>query len=235
MIPSFVTWLWKEPGHRRQFQAEYVNVLAAMIARHYPLPHRVICITDERSGLDSSIEVLPLPGILHNLRSPHGPRFPSCYRRLWNFSREAAPLLGPLIVGLDIDVVICGDLRPLVDRPESFVGWTDARDSWANKIAGGAYLLRTGSHPKVWESFDPATSPARAAAMGLTGSDQAWMSLCLYPPPGRWTAADGVLSIKWMKPGLPVYARLVSTPGDLKPWSPELQQLYPWIKDHWRC
>ena len=123
-----------------------------------------------------------MPVRFDQLTSPQGVRFPSCYARLWNFSREAAGILGERIFQVDIDVVITADLAPLIDRFQTFdfVGWSDKRFQ-KNKIAGGAYLLRTGSLPHVWEEFDPIASPAAALAAGHLGSDQAWMSYKISP------------------------------------------------------
>lgn len=232
---TFVCWKWIRPGYRA-FLPEYVNILRGMIARHYEPPHRFVCITDDPEGLDGGVEAIPMPVTFGSTANPAGARFPSCYRRLWNFSADAVRVLGPRIVALDIDVIITGDLRPLFDRPENFVAWTDSRESWQHKIAGGLYMLRTGTHTHVWERFDPERSPDEARACGVNGSDQGWMSYTLYPPQGAWTAADGVYSSKWIKPGrpLPHEVRIVSTPGDLKPWSPELQRQHPWIERHWR-
>jgi len=173
---SFVCWKWRTPGSARVFLADHVNVLRAMIKRCYSAPFRFICITDNPCGLDKKIEAIAMP-VRFDLQSPQGVRFPSCYARLWNFSREAAGVLGERIFQVDIDVVITADLAPLVDRFQSFdfVGWSDKRFQ-RNKIAGGAYLLRTGSMAHVWEEFDPTLSPAAALAAGHLGSDQAWMS-----------------------------------------------------------
>jgi hypothetical protein len=232
---SFVTWKWKVPGYARQFEADHVNILGAMIRRHYLKPHRFICVTDDYSGLDAGVETMALPVSFHELANPQGPRFPSCYRRLWNFSKEAA-VLGERILALDIDVVITGELEPLVERDDDFVSWTDPRFGW-HKVPGGIYLLRTGAHTDVWESFDPHRSPAIAAAAGCKGSDQAWMSYKLHPAKAAWTTSDGLYSMKWLPKGtsLPSGVRVVSTPGDLKPWSPVLQAMYPWIRKHWRA
>jgi hypothetical protein len=231
-VISFVCWLWN--NWQRMFLPEYVNILRAMVRRHYPLPHRFICITEDTAGLDEDIETLFPPVRFDGVPSSKGPRFPSCYRRLWNFSREACHVLGPRIMALDIDVVITRSLVPLVTRDDPFVSWTDPRFGW-NKVPGGLYLLTTGTHADVWEEFDPERSPAIAARAGCHGSDQAWMSYKLYPPRAAWTADDGVVSIKWLTPGkpLPKHVRIVSTPGELKPWSPELQKRHPWIREHW--
>lgn len=233
---SFVCWKWETPGRKRIFESWHVNVLRAMVARHYPEPHRFICITDDPAGLDPDIEAIPCPVRFDDIASPHGPRFPSCYRRLWVWSREARALLGPRIFCLDIDCVVVRDLRPLVNRPEQFVGWCDEKFGW-NKVAGGAYMLETGTMPHVWEDFDPARSPAIAHAAGNGGSDQGWMSYKLYPPPGRWDRHDGLVKINWTIEGvraLPGAARIVFTSGLNPPWSPTVQRKYPWIQDHWK-
>lgn len=231
---SFVTWKWSVPGYARQFTPEHVNILAAMIRRNYAKPHRFICVTDDSSGLDAAVETMPPPVTFAELSNPQGARFPSCYRRLWNFSREAS-VLGERILALDIDVVITADLTPLVERDDDFVSWTDARFGW-HKVPGGIYLLRTGAYPEVWETFDPSSSPQIAARAGCKGSDQAWMSYKLHPAKAAWTIDDGLYSMKWLPKAapLPSGVRVVSTPGDLKPWSPVLQAMYPWIRKHWR-
>lgn len=171
---TFLTWKWKAPNGARSFQSKHVNVVYAMVARWYQRPFRFVCLTDEAKGLDERIEARPLPVRFDQLANPLGPRFPNCYCRLWTFSREAAEL-GERIFQLDIDVMITGDLCPLVDRDEDFVGWTDKRFE-EHKIAGGAFLLRTGALPEVWEDFDPKNSPPAAKAAGFKGSDQAWIS-----------------------------------------------------------
>lgn len=238
---SFVCWKWRTAGSPRIFLADHVNVLRAMIKRWYAAPFRFICITDNPSGLDKTIEAIAMPVRFDQLTSPQGVRFPSCYARLWNFSREAAGVLGERIFQVDIDVVITADLAPLIDRFQSFdfVGWSDKRFQ-RNKIAGGAYLLRTGSMAHVWEEFDPIASPAAALAAGHLGSDQAWMSHRIGETDGirigTWKDA-GLVKINWTQARArtaPRGARMVFTSGAKPPWSIEQRRRYPWIKDHWR-
>lgn len=252
---SFVCWKWADPRVGRTFDSSHVNVLARSIRRHYARPHRVVCVTDEPHGLAPEIIHVPMPrtGFEHLInpseRAPrpivHGARwrparpkpFPSCYRRLWNFSREAQHQLGERIFCLDIDAIIVNDLAPLVDRPGSFVGWHDPRFGW-NKFAGGVYMMTTGAHQEVWTDFDPESSPAVAAAAGNSGSDQAWMSYKLFarvPPSQHWSPRDGLLKIKWLgRSHPPPHARIIFTNGHSPPWHYETQRQYPWIKDHWQ-
>src|SRR5919109_173207 len=124
---SVVVWKWQVANRPREFRPEYVNILRAGIARNYPLPHRFICVTSEPKGLDSQVEVIPPPVTFAHVPAPRGVRFPSSYRRLWNFSAEAKAAFGERILALDIDVVVTGDLRPLLAAPEDFVSWWDPR------------------------------------------------------------------------------------------------------------
>lgn len=235
-VISFVCWKWRGPDPARAFLSYHVNVLAAGVRRHYDGPHRFICITDDPEGLDPTVEAVPMPVTnFEHLISPNGARFPSCYRRLWVFGREAKRVLGDVILCLDVDAIVLRDLAPLVHRGENFVGWCDER-FLANKIAGGCYLLRTGTMTKVWDDFDPARSPQLAKENGWGGSDQGWMGYRIWPPPGAWKQADGLTKIGWTPARAkhpPLGARIVFTSGVNPPWSADTQRRYPWITQHW--
>lgn len=256
---SFVCWKWKTPpgGGARFFASEHVNTLRAMLARHYARPHRLLCVTDDPHGLDPRVEAIPLPltGFEHLVNpheipyltekqratsGAHGARrsFPSCYRRLWAFSEEARAALGPRVFSLDIDVIVMGDLIPLVEKAgdATFCGWYDERFSW-NKIAGGAFLMTTGAHTNVWTDFNPDTSPQEALRAGNKGSDQAWMSYKLWPPKAHWSSDDGVVKVSWIR--RPTSSalnkvRLAFTAGYAPPWSLRMQQKYPWITRYYK-
>lgn len=243
---AVTAWKWRpvQPSGPRYFASEHVNVLRAMVARHLPVPHRFVCITDEPDGLDSRIEAVPMPPqTFGDLVNPHQHRydrarswgakkyFPSCYRRLWLFSKEAKAL-GERILALDVDVIVTGSLLQLVDRDEDFVGWCDERNE-RPRVAGGAYLLRAGSHAHVWEQFDPETSPRLAADAGYSGSDQAWMSYKLCPGVATWGMADGLTKITWLKGEPDETTRLVFTAGHSPPWDRTVQRRYGWLMKYW--
>jgi hypothetical protein len=115
---AVVCWKWKPKiGYRSTFCAEHVNVLRSMVERHYRKPHQLVCITDDGAGIDPRVRVVPLWQDHARLPSPHGGNNPSCYRRLRAFSAEAAELIGPRFVSVDLDCVITGDMRPVWDRP----------------------------------------------------------------------------------------------------------------------
>jgi hypothetical protein len=232
---SVVCFKWKpKVGYRSAFSAANVNVLRAMVKRHYQKPHRFICVTDDPRGIDANVEIIPLWDDYAAVPSPCGARQPSCYRRLKAFSKEALSLFGPRFVCLDLDCVVTGDLAPLWDRDEDFVIWGDTTPR--TPYNGSMFLLRAGSRRQVWEDFDPVTSPAKGRALGYFGSDQAWIGACLGPHEARWSQGDGVYSYRndiKRAGGLPDDARIVMFHGGVDPWSAEAQRL-PWVREYYR-
>lgn len=236
-VLTIVTWKWHTPGYRSVFTAEHVNVLARMIARNYPHPHRVVCVTDEISGLDSAIDVLPAWNDFADVPSPHGRKNPSCYRRLRLFHPDAEQWFGIYAVSIDLDCVITGDLSPVWNRPEDAVFWGDTNPQPGSHYNGSMMRIRTGSRPQVWTDFDPRRSPELALQARSWGSDQGWLSYKLGPGEAKWGRSDGVYSFRNdIKPtpqkGLPDNARIVFWHGADDPWG-DLGQRLPWVREHW--
>jgi hypothetical protein len=234
-VISVVCFRWRPPaGYRSDFGPEAVNVLQRAVARHYPSPHRFICATDDPKGLSPDVEVVKLWDDFASVTSPHGWRNPSCYRRLRCFKPDIAKILGERFIWFDLDTVICGDLSPIIDRPEDFVIWgeTDKR-SWYN---GSMCLMTAGARPQVYNQFNPRLSPHQAKRAGKFGSDQGWISYILGPGEATWTRKNGVYS--WRvhlapKGGdLPPDARVVHFHGSCDPWSNKAQN-HAWIREHW--
>ncbi len=233
---SVICWKWKprQANYRSKFGPEAVNTLRAMVARHYPNPHRFICVTDDPKGIASDIEILPLWTEFAHLRNPSGPNNPSCYRRLRAFAPEAATYFGERFVSLDLDVVITGDLRPVWDRPEDFVIFGDT--SAQTPYNGSMFLLTAGARPRVWTEFDPIRSPYLTQRARLFGSDQAWIRYCLGKHEAVWGPQDGIYSfrkhIQRTASDLPSDARVVVFHGAVDPWSQEAQKL-AWVRQHY--
>jgi hypothetical protein len=230
---SVVCWKWMGPrGYRSTFGPQTVNVLRRMVARHYPHPHRFVCVTDDATGLDPDVLVVPDRRDFADLPSPHGGANPSCYRRLRAFAPDAARTFGERFVSLDLDCVITGDLTPLWHRAEAFVVVGDTNPKTAYN--GSMFLLTAGARAQVWTSFDPRTSPRRAMAAGNFGSDQAWISYCLGRGEATWTRRDGVYSYRnEIAPrgnALPANARIVLFHGIHDPWDRQTRQL-AWVRE----
>jgi len=234
---TFCCWKWEPTkGYRSKFDASTVNVLRSMIARHYKAPHELVCITDNAVGIDERVRIIKLWDDFKNVPSPHGPLNPSCYRRLKMFSREAAALIAPRFVSIDLDVVITADITNLFPGDVEFKMYGDtARGTPYN----GSLILHTaGTRPQLWEKFDPKTSPNLGLMKRYIGSDQAWIGVCLGPNEPKFTSADGIYSYRnQLAPRggqLPSNAKIVIFHGHCDPWQLTMQRKHPWIERHYR-
>ena len=86
---------------------EYVNRLYAMIARHLAPPFRLVCLTDDRSGIRSEVEFFDLP----ELGCRHPERTIGKWRKqiLWG---RSVPGLEGVVLFVDLDSVIVDSLDP---------------------------------------------------------------------------------------------------------------------------
>lgn len=233
------------PQNPRFFKPEHVVRLAALFRKHLTVPHRFICIADEQHSAfqrpEHGVVWMTTPKgafDVGNLRSPEGARFPSCYRRLWAQSKEAAALLSERVLMLDIDAIPVRCLDPIVERPETFVGWRPYRD-WGKqkRIGGGIYLFTPGAHTDVWTEFvaNPQRAIQAARISGFRGSDQAWLSYKLANKVPVYGRDAGIYSIRdfGADHGLPGDARLVQMngPAHCKPWS--YRGPASWVAEHW--
>lgn len=133
--------------------------------------------------------------------------------------------------------MIVDDITPLVDRPEDFVCWGDTAKG--TNYNGGLWLLRAGTRPQVWETFDPVESPKITKREKIIGSDQAWISRCLKGHDPKWGTEDGVYSFrnhiqKKNSVKLPDNARIVMFHGAFDPWMSSVQAQYPWVREYYR-
>lgn len=248
-VISVVTFKWRPTGrYRSEFSAEQVNILRRMVARHYSDSHQFICVTDDPTGLDPEVKVVPLWDDYAEIPNPSFTGGPSCYRRLKVFSRGIGEVLGERFVCLDLDMLITGDLRPLLNRTEDFIAWKNPNPLWPYN--GSMFMLTAGTRPEVWESFDPETSPAISHAAKCKGSDQGWMSYVLGKGEATWGPEDGVWSYqdeivgrrrilrgRFINPGvgmLPKNAKVIVFHGPVDPWSRAARVLTPWVKEHYR-
>jgi hypothetical protein len=237
-VLTVVCWKWTpRRGYRSTFPPATVNTLRAMVARHYPDPHRFMCVTDDADGIDPDIAILPDWRDFDGVPSPHGGKNPSCYRRLRLFHPAAAEWFGERFISLDLDMVITGDLRPLWNRPEDVVFWGDTNPKPGSHYNGSMMLIRAGSRPQVWSDFDPVNSPRKSLIAKCWGSDQGWISYRLGPGEAKWTRADGVYSFRNdLKEGrqLPANAKVVVFHGAHDPWTPYARN-WPWVREHYRA
>jgi hypothetical protein len=88
-------------------------------------------------------------------------------------------------------------------------------------------LLRTGTHPEVWENLS-AEGIARAKAEGWRGSDQAWLSYCLADKCKVWPRDCGIYQKQdKVYGGPPANAKIIHFNGEPKYWQMDM----PWIRE----
>lgn len=241
---SVVTYLW---NGGKGYLPESVNVLYRMFRRQCPSMRRFICVMDgfERHQFDEGIEVIPTPEEalkVSHYGTPNKPHAPSCYRRLYSFS-DGARDWGEWIFQTDVDCVLTDSIEPLLHNPKDFVGW---RPQWINtprkmRVGGGSFLLKTGSHRRVWQRFSrhPRWVIEQASRAGFRGSDQAVMSHMLRGC-AVWPQDCGIYRIgdlARLAPAapftLPKGARIVHFlgPNGAKPWN---HMHIPWVADNWQ-
>lgn len=224
----------------RSFKPEHVARLAQLVRQHLPMPHRFVCICDEVPTESNGVTWMRTPESAKKagqMRSPEGNRFPSCYRRLWAQSEEAALVLSDWVLLIDIDLVPVDDWTPLIRPDDDFVGWRPYRD-WGRKlrIGGGIYGFKPGANTHVWTDFmrNPHAAVAEARNAGFRGSDQAWLSHKLAHKVPIYGRDTGIYSIRDLGTDhtLPPDARLVQFNGPQKPWS--YRGPASWVAKHWK-
>lgn len=178
---TIVCWKW---GSR--FSARHCNVLRAALERHLQLPHEMVVVTDDPTGIDARVRVVPIPADFANA--------PRCRRRMQQYSADFARKLGTRVLTLDLDVVVVGDLTAILDRPEPIVGW---KVGHAGVYSGSFLLADAGALDGAWQRFrrDPVGYPVQASRDRVP-SDQAMINhwLSSQPPIATWTEADGFVT-----------------------------------------
>lgn len=231
---TVVCFKWENPGGFQlpsqkitRYTADHVIRLRNMVRRHYPKPHRFVCITDDPRGLED-VETLPL--------WPEFRVLGGCYHRLQLFGAHMREFIGPRFIALDLDCVITGDLTPIFERTEDFVINSYRTTDRDQRYNGSIILMDAGTRAKVWETFDPFDSIRAIEHHRRTviGTDQAWIRLALGSDEATFTDADGVYDVRFskaMRKGLAKDARIVVFPGP-RDQKTEMKR-HPWIREHW--
>lgn len=234
----------------RKYGPEYVNRLRSMVRRHLKRPHRFVCLTDDRTGIEPDIEVFDIPQVGF---ADFDQRLPWTFGHGWlkltSFKRELHDLRGTTLF-IDLDVVIVDSLDVFFEPPGEFVvikEW-DKRDGTGNT---SVYRYTIGSHADALDYLaankDKALSEVRNEQEFITGYlgrqgkvsywPDAWCRSfkrhCVRPVPLCWI----------LPPRMPEGARVIAFHG--KPNPPDAiagvsgkwyRKVHPtaWVAEHWR-
>jgi hypothetical protein len=181
------------------YSDDYVRHLRDGVARCCPVPHEFVCLTEAPvDGVDCRPLSVPLPK--------------------WWAKLSVFEMRRPLVY-LDLDVVMVGDLKPLLD----WDGFGVIRNPWLPGY-NSSVLKLTGNEGFVWDRFTP-------GVMASFRGDQDWLNVA-YPnaptfPPAWFPSWKIAKLFKLDAP--PPDAIAVNMHGFPKP----AQITHGWVKDYW--
>jgi len=130
--------------HGTKYSSKYVNILYNMVARHCTLDYTFVCLTEDATGLNSNIKVLPLPEGLEGW-----------WCKPYMYSADL-PLNGTVLY-MDLDVVISSNIDKLFTYESS--KWCTIRDftrvmrpKW-EKYNSSVVKFKAGELDYVWKDF----------------------------------------------------------------------------------
>lgn len=204
----------------RVYGPAYVNNLYGMVQRNVTGPFRLICFTEDKTGVRPEVECLPLPDLGCEIPKDVPGKWPKV--ALWN--KELYGLSGVALF-IDLDSVI-------IDNIDGYFTYGDPQDvitarNWVKPLSrsGQTSVFRfpIGGHSYMLENLhkDPAGVSRKHrfeqnyVTHGIRGGVKFW--------PSAWTKHFGVHSMgPWPMrlvrvPVMPGGAKIVTFPGHPKP------------------
>lgn len=133
-----------------KFPASDVNTLYNMVSRHLKRKFRFVCLTDDGTGLNGNIEVLPLPDVDVPTAKAVSP-----WKKLGMFSANIGDLKGWSLF-LDLDVIIMDDIDCLFDYAMKQDKLTII-ENWTQKGRGvgnsSVYVFELGRYTQLLDHY----------------------------------------------------------------------------------
>lgn len=225
---TVATYFWPDPSRASRgytFNHDHVRVLRNMVERNLTLPHRFVCVTDDKI---EGVETVPLDW------RKHVPG--TVFLRLMQHNPEIEKVLGPRILSLDLDIVITGNIDHIAGRTEDFVIWRNPNFPQPRRAfyQSSVQLFSAGARPQLWNEFNPNETP-KWVNWRFGGAEQAWISERLEWDEAYFDHNEGIygagrLGGKGIYTELPENAAIVSFPGSREPSQPAVQEKHPWIE-----
>ncbi len=218
-----VCFLWRgrdfwQPVAR--YTVEHVAVLARMLARHGE--HCLTCIHDG-VGMPAGLVGIRMPDAVAAL--------PDYLPKLWAWSPELQQRIGGRYACIDLDVVLLGDIGPVLETSAPIRIWDSAKGEPYNT---SLFTIEPGHGTDVWTTMTPErVGHARESATRWTG-DQSWVAHVLGPDLPTFGEASGIVRYRRSKHAAapPAGTRAVFLCGPHEPGSESRHS--KWIKQQWK-
>ena len=206
-----------------ELAARYVNNLYHGVKRFASCPFEFICFTNEELEVDEGIKLRYFPLLTKSGVLP----------RVYMFSKESG-LFGRQVLCLDIDVVITGSLKKLMDYDGLFCTRSKFKPGEQHKLDGDIMSFRAGREIEemVW---DPFVENIDSAEKMTKGRERYWVRAKLGGIADRWDKIDPDLVKSYKrhirgKGQKPESASIISFHGKPRPH----QAKDEWIKEYWK-
>lgn len=131
-----------------KYGAEDVNILHSMVKRHLKMPHRFVCLTDDRTGINEGVECFDMPVITVPPAIDGSP-----WRKLGMFSHQIGDLTGKSLF-MDLDIVILEDIDCFFTYSDKFA----IIENWTQKGRGignsSVYCFNIGEYSYVLDYYN---------------------------------------------------------------------------------
>lgn len=232
-----------------RYGPEFVNRLYSSIVRQTKRTTRLVCFTDDATGVNPAVQVEPIPDIK---LPPDLINLP--WRKLVMWKSPLADLSGDVLF-LDLDLVITGNLDPLFDyEPGRFCvieNWTQPGQKIGNT---SVFRFPVGKYKHIFDHFqaDPDQILSRYNIEQVYISRE--IADMVFWPAGWCVSFKHSLLPRWplnffQIPSLPTPTKVVAFTGKPDPddaaigkwpekrWYKKVYKFVrpvPWITEHWR-
>lgn len=232
----------------KKYGPEYVNRLYNMVSRHLSLPFKMVCLTDDATDINKSIDCYPIP----ELPLPDG-----IPERGWKKLTTFGTLYGltGTALFLDIDIVITGSLDDFflyeADKDDAVYIIKDWKKPWRGVGNSSVYRFKIGAFdsllPYFAQNFDKIRKQFRHEQAFLSNYMHQNHRLAYWPK--AWCASYKYHCMRpiplayFADPILPADARIVIFHGEINPpdalnggYGKWYRYTKPakWIQDAWR-
>ena len=228
------------------YGAEYVNRLYAMVSKNLTYDFKMVCFTDDETGIIDEVQCLPIPEI--NLPSNLPERM---WKKLTTLKSDLYGLKGRALF-LDLDIVIVDNIDCFFEVDGEFRIIKD--HSWRTwRITGNSSVYRfdIGKHGYVFDefiaNFDAIKERHRNEQEFLTqaiydkGKLQYWDAK--WCPSFKYDCVSRFPLAFWKKPTIPEGSKIIIFHGEINPhkaikggrgkWYRYVRAA-PWVADYWK-